>query len=217
MQAASDPHHAGFVAWAAAYARCASGGEAQPEATVAARARALGAALRQAVREDGLRTLVRARLLWRGRGRVALPRPYRPYWPYFHTQVTRLAGATAFLVSRAAPPGVPDEAYRGLVLFDFGLFFACHEYFEGLWRESAGPRRDFYHGLVQLAAAFYHHEKGNRHGAVTLLRRAVRRLQAGTAEACGVDVAALLAELEPWSDRFAAGQSAPYPVLVAAP
>lgn len=170
----------------------------------------------QAVDEDGLRTLVRAHLLWRGRGLVALRRPYRPYWPYVHTQVTRLEAATAFLLSRPAPAGVPDEVYRGLVLFQFGLFFACHEYFEGLWRQSAGARRDFYHGLVQLAAAFYHHEKGNRHGAVALLRRAVHHLQAAGPEARGVDVPSLLRELEPWVDRFAAGQSAPYPVLVTA-
>ncbi len=214
MQAVRDPH-ASFLPWLAAYARCASAGEAQRKANVVSHAQALSRTLGQALSEHGLRTLVRAGLLWHSRDLVALRRPYRPYWPYFHTQVLRLEGAAVFLASRQRPEAIPDELYRGLVLFDFGLFFACHEYFEGIWRESGGLRREFYKGLVQVAAAFYHHEKGNRHGAITLLQRAIHHLQTSLPEAQGLDVPGLLGELGPWLDRFSTGGFAPYPVLVA--
>lgn len=215
LRAASLPRDAGFVAWLAAYAHLAAAGEAHQETTVRREALRLAHPAGWVPSQEDLAVVIRARLLWRRAGRLALAGGYRPYWTYFRTQVQRLFSATRFLLD---PPPAPEPAgstYRGLVLFDFGLFFACHEHFEGMWRQSAGPDRSFYQGLVQLAAAFYHHEKGNRHGAVTLLRRATQRLAQHRPASHGLDIDALLAQLEPWEGRFAAGQPGPYPVLVA--
>lgn len=195
----------------AAYARMASAGEAQVLHRVLYEAARLAAPVGWAVSPSHLATPIHAGVLWRGRGRLALPRRYRPFWPYFRSQADRTYRATAYLRNSPAPSAVQ----RGLVLFDFGLFFACHEHFEGLWRDAAPPDRDFYQGLVQLAAAFYHHEKGNRHGAAVLLGRATRRLAAYRPAHLGVDVEAVLAELARWEARFATGSPAPYPVLAA--
>ncbi len=51
-------------------------------------------------------------------------------------------------------------------------FFEAHEVLEGLWRETKGETRDFYHGLIQLAAALVHFQKGNLPGAKELFRTA---------------------------------------------
>ncbi|MEK6556862.1 MAG: DUF309 domain-containing protein, partial [Candidatus Margulisiibacteriota bacterium] len=50
---------------------------------------------------------------------------------------------------------------EGILLFNSGLFFECHEYLEDVWRPTTGPERNFYHGIIQAAAAFYHFEKNN--------------------------------------------------------
>lgn len=200
------------MAWTAAYARMATAGEALALERVRDEAVRLASPVGWSVSDRDLAPPVRAGVLWRGGGRLALPRKYRAFWPYFRGQADRTYRAAAYLLTSAPS----SELQRGLVLFNFGLFFACHEYFEGLWRDAAPQDRDFYQGLVQVAAAFYHHEKGNRHGAVALLRRATARLAGFRPGHLGVDVAALLDQLAPWEARFAAGQQAPYPELVAA-
>jgi hypothetical protein len=202
------------VAWLAAYARLASGGHAVSEELVQAEAQRLARPAGWEPSPADLAWVVRARVLWRGAGRLALPRAYRPHWAYFHAQAGRLYRATRFLLD-PPPAGEPEASvYKGFVLFDFGLFFACHEHFEGLWRAAPPGPRSFYQGLVQLAAAFYHREKGNRRGAAALLARAVRRLAEYRPAYLGLDVDALLAQLAEWEGRLAAGSAGPYPLLV---
>ena len=50
------------------------------------------------------------------------------------------------------------------VNFNAELFFEAHEVLEDLWRETKGPERDFYHGLIQVAAAYVHVQRGNAYG-----------------------------------------------------
>ncbi|MDR7515120.1 MAG: DUF309 domain-containing protein [Armatimonadota bacterium] len=214
LRATAQPTGARFVAWMAAYARLAAWGEAVPEEDVRAEAVRLARPAGWALSLSDLAPLIRVRVLWRGAGRLSAPRAYRPHWRYFRQQVDRLHRAVLFLMDPPPAPEPERSTYRGLVLFDFGLFFACHEHFEGLWRDTVGEDRDFYQGLVQLAAAFYHHEKGNSRGAVALLRRAMRRLASYRPSHQGLDVDVLLHQLGPWEARFALGARAPYPVLV---
>ncbi len=214
LQAVSTPAQARFVVWLAGYAQVAAAGEAVPLSRVQSTARALAAPLGWGVRLRDLTSLVGRRLLWRGSRRLGLARVYRPYWPYFHTQALRLYRATAHLLDHPKQEGLPDDLYRGLVLLDFGLYFSCHEYFEGMWRVARPEDRDFYHGLIQVAAAFYHHEKGNPQGAVTLLRRGLTRLAAYRPGYRGLDLERAWAVLVPWEDRFQQGGSADPPRLV---
>ncbi len=124
----------------------------------------------------------------------ALAAKFRPSAGYFYRQVTRLGAARRFLEKRR-PHGVPREIWRGAALFNAGLFFECHEYLENIWRGAEEPERTFYHGLVQAAAGFYHLEKGNRHGAQTLIGKAIEKLRPYGPAHRGLDVAGLLAGL----------------------
>ncbi len=214
LQAVRAPAQAQFVVWLEGYARVAASGEAVPLSRVQTAARALAAPLRWPVRLRDLSVLVGRRLLWRGSRRVGLPRAYRPHWPYFRTQALRLYQATAHFLRNPGHEDLPEALYRGLLLFDFGLYFACHEYFEGMWRAAHQEDRAFYHGLIQVAAAFYHYEKGNSHGAATLLGRGLGRLAAYRPAYRGLDLENLWAVLAPWEDLFRSGSPADPPRLV---
>lgn len=82
--------------------------------------------------------------------------------------------------SRRGPPLLQglDWAIRiGALLFNEGLYFECHEFLEGFWRQEKGEAREFLQGIISLATAFYHLERGNRPSAVKLFNDAHRRLE----------------------------------------
>ena len=170
----------------AAYARRA---EAGGPVSIDALARDAGAGT-DAVR----RALLESRLFTEEESAVALAAPYRPHAAYFRRQVTRLTRALR-LAAEPPPPGMPIEVHRGAALFNAGLFFEAHEYWEDVWRASRPPERAFYHGLVQAAAGCYHAEKGNAHGAAVLLSKARAKLEPYAPRYLGLEVAALLAAL----------------------
>lgn len=62
-------------------------------------------------------------------------------------------------------------------LFNAEKFFEAHEVLESLWREKPNsPDREFYQGLIQLAAAFVHIQKGTPPGAEDLYGKAQKHL-----------------------------------------
>jgi uncharacterized protein len=130
------------------------------------------------------------------RGRVALAAPHRPFVAYLRRHSARTAAALRRLRA-PRPAGIPEEIWRAAALFDAGLFFECHEYLEDVWRSAQGPERAFYHGLVQAAAGCYHLEKANVHGARTLIRKAIAKLEPYAPAHRGVRVDAFLAGLRP--------------------
>lgn len=87
----------------------------------------------------------------------------------------------------------PDDAVRQAQrLIDDGYPFHAHEVFEGVWKATAGERRELWQGLAQLAVGLTHAQRGNAKGAVTLLRRGADRIEPYAAEPPhGLDVAGL--------------------------
>lgn len=139
-------------------------------------------------------------------GTVALPPPFRPHAPYFVERVARLADAVEALDAVDGLWGRDDlqaALLRGVILFNAGLYFECHEYLEEVWRHRSPPDdRDFYQGIIQVAAAFYHFEKGNQFGARRSLEKALPRLERYRPAHLDIDVEALLVALRPWQERF---------------
>jgi predicted metal-dependent hydrolase len=80
------------------------------------------------------------------------------------------------------------EAVR---LFNAGEWYACHDGFEELWHETQGPCRRVLQGILQIAVAHLHLERGNRRGATVLLGEGLGRLQSAGPEQLGVDLEAL--------------------------
>ncbi len=60
--------------------------------------------------------------------------------------------------------------------FDHGRWWHAHESWETVWRAYGGAGRDYLKGLIQLAAAHHHLERGNRRAACKLLDSGIRRL-----------------------------------------
>ncbi len=93
------------------------------------------------------------------------------------------------------------ELFRhGLDCFNQQQFFTCHELLEEIWLEEPEEEKLFYQGLIQVAAAFHHQQRGNRTGFESLLRAGVEKLRRYPPTYHGVDLAALLAALDPWLD-----------------
>jgi uncharacterized protein len=66
-----------------------------------------------------------------------------------------------------APP--PGGLLQAVDEFNRGDWYECHETLEDLWGGSEGEIRNFYQGLLQIAAALHHWRNGNFSGAVSLL------------------------------------------------
>ncbi|MFN9619984.1 MAG: DUF309 domain-containing protein [Synechococcaceae cyanobacterium] len=75
------------------------------------------------------------------------------------------------------------EAVR---LFNAAEWYACHDGFEALWHETQGPMRPVLQGLLQIAVAELHAERGNRRGATVLMGEGLGRLRGGGPEALGL-------------------------------
>jgi len=82
-------------------------------------------------------------------------------------------------------------ARLGIELFNQAKYFEAHEELELAWREEAGPIRELYRGILQVAVAYYHLLKGNYPGARKMFLRSRRWLQPFPGVCRGVDVDAL--------------------------
>jgi hypothetical protein len=95
------------------------------------------------------------------------------------------------------------EAQR---LLDAGQPFHAHEVLEGTWKAAPDSERDLWQGLAQLAVGLTHLARGNRAGAVTLLRRGAGRIASYAEEPpYGVDVPALVGFAHRTADALEAG------------
>ena len=67
---------------------------------------------------------------------------------------------------------------------------------EDVWRAAAPEERDFFQGLVHVAVAWYQAGRGNRVGCERQLEKAARRLGPYAPEHQGVNVTAILEQVE---------------------
>lgn len=85
------------------------------------------------------------------------------------------------------------EAIR---LFDEGNYFGAHEAWETCWALSKDSHEEeFFKGLAQLGAGYTHWMRGNAHGVVALLGRALERIGLMGSPYGGVDVEAFVAQV----------------------
>lgn len=84
----------------------------------------------------------------------------------------------AELAKQFATEGI-DARYAGyFALFNQRKFYEAHDVLEDLWlRDRHGPNGNFYKGLIQLAGAFVHLQKGRPGPAAALLRLSRKNLE----------------------------------------
>ncbi len=101
-----------------------------------------------------------------------------------------------------------DPYKTGLEHIRAGRFFEAHEELETAWRAAAAEERDFYQGLVHVAVAWYQAGRGRPVATGRQLEKAARRLQPFSPAHRGVDVAAVLAQIERARETVAGGSLA---------
>jgi predicted metal-dependent hydrolase len=100
---------------------------------------------------------------------------------------------------------VNDHALaEGIALMRRGEYFAAHEELETAWRSAEPAERDFCQGLVHVAVAWYQAARDRRPGCERQLEKARRRLGPYAPRHRGIDVAAILRQVDAAAECVAA-------------
>jgi len=83
---------------------------------------------------------------------------------------------------------------KGIEEFNTHHFFECHETLEDIWRAEPRPLRQFYKGVIQVAAGFHHLGRNNWKGTVNKLESGTRYLEPFRPRYLGVDIQRLIDE-----------------------
>jgi hypothetical protein len=81
---------------------------------------------------------------------------------------------------RTAPLDAEQEhelLHRGVALFNGLRYWHAHEAWETLWRAAPDEERDFYQGLIQVAAGLLHLQRRNMRGARNKLTEGLAKLR----------------------------------------
>lgn len=109
-----------------------------------------------------------------------------------------------------------DPLAEGLRCYRSEEFFEAHEHWEATWLACTEPEKTFLQSLIQVSAAFHHLRRDNTVGAVSLLTRALRRLENYPDVYAGIDVDALRHSIRRWLEALRDGSPAPaipYPII----
>jgi predicted metal-dependent hydrolase len=86
---------------------------------------------------------------------------------------------------------------RGVELFNEGEFWEAHEAWEGAWMpHRKEPGSDFFKGLVQVAAGWFHYGRHNRAGALIKWRTGADYLRQYLPARHGIEVASVVAHTD---------------------
>jgi hypothetical protein len=102
-----------------------------------------------------------------------------------------------------------DPHYLGFFdCFNQQHFYEAHEVLERLWlAERHGPNGPFYKGLIQLAGAFVHLQKGRAGPALALFKLARTNLRAFPRVHLGMEMHDVLALIETWTTKLTCSPS----------
>ncbi len=119
-----------------------------------------------------------------------------------------------------APETIADAVALATRLWREQRYFEAHECLEFVWHAAHPDDADAWQGLIQIAVAAVHLQRGNPYGAQRLFSRAQTRLASYSNPVDGIDVAAaraLCAEFIGQIDQGAHGtdELPPLPVLAA--
>ena len=94
----------------------------------------------------------------------------------------------------------------GVELFNAHHFWHAHEKWEELWLKAAGEEKTFLQGLIQLAAAYHHVQRGRTvRGAIRLFDAAFAKLDPYPPRYGGIDRAEAVEVARRHRGRVAAG------------
>ena len=94
-----------------------------------------------------------------------------------------------------------DALAKAIREFNSWRFYDCHETLEDVWRAERSELKDFYQGIIKVAAGFHHLLRDNHKGTVNLLGPALTLLEPYRPSCLGVNVQRLIDEATACYDR----------------
>ena len=94
---------------------------------------------------------------------------------------------------------------EGIVLFNSHAFWHAHEAWEREWLVAEGDEKLFLQGLIQLAAAYHHVQRGTFRGGIRLFDAALEKLSRVPDGFLGVDRAEAVERAAEHRRRIAGG------------
>jgi predicted metal-dependent hydrolase len=95
---------------------------------------------------------------------------------------------------------------EGVALFNAQRFWHAHEAWERIWLAAEGKDKTFLQGLIQLAAAYHHVQRGTFRGGVRLFDAALSKLAPYPVHFLGVDRDEVVASAKKHRDCIARGE-----------
>ena len=86
-------------------------------------------------------------------------------------------------------------------------FFEAHEHWESVWLRLEDPEKSFLQALIQVTAAFHHLHAANPAGAISLMQRALLRLEICPSHFGGIAIEPLREHLGEWLRALTTGSS----------
>jgi hypothetical protein len=82
-----------------------------------------------------------------------------------------------------------DEAIKlAIKSFNDEKYWTAHELLEGVWKSAEGVERSILNGIILVAAAFVHDEKAETAICLSILRRALAKLENAQGKYSGIDI-----------------------------
>jgi hypothetical protein len=72
--------------------------------------------------------------------------------------------------------------------FNEEKYWITHELLEGVWKKAYGDEKDLLNGLILVAAALVHYQKNEKDIALSIMRRALKKLGAANEKYFGIDI-----------------------------
>ena len=105
-----------------------------------------------------------------------------------------------------------DEHFeRGMAQFNREEFFAAHETWEEIWLAAPEPDKTFLQGIIQVAAAFHHFQRGNCAGTQSLMTAGLAKIEPFPADYRGLQLAPLRRTIQDWLAALA-NEASPTPI-----
>ena len=99
-----------------------------------------------------------------------------------------------------------NDLGEGVALFNAQRFWHAHEAWERMWLVAEGDEKIFLQGLIQLAAAYHHVQRGTFRGGVRLFDAALSKLAPFPVHYLGVDREEVVASAKKHRECIARGE-----------
>ena len=91
---------------------------------------------------------------------------------------------------------IHPAAIKGIDLFNAGKYWLAHEELEEAWKEEAGPVRNLYRGILQVAVIYLHITRTNYRGAIKVYQRVQKWIDPWPDTCRGIEIGQVRRDLE---------------------